>query len=162
MANQRDGRKRLGWCLHLTSCRRKLKGLLLLSPLLLTSCTVGHDLTSDEPFQMLCPSMFITHTVHQPGYMIGGPKLPHAQTRMWDGSYMSMSERIETTQDKITFKQDINDKAYALQINRLTKEVVVGEWSDSGKKIIGRHLLKCSFKPLNMKFGWGSWVQVWL
>ena len=140
----------------------ELKRLLLLAPLLLTSCAARHDLMSDEPFQMRCQDWFIRYTVSQPGYMIGGAKLPHAQTRMWDGSYMSMWERIETTQEKITFKEDLNSQAsWALQINRLTKEVIEGEWSDSDKKIIGGSPLKCSFKPLNLRFGWGSWAQVW-
>ena len=83
---------------------------------------------SDEPFQMRCQDWFIRYTVSQPGYMIGGAKLPHAQTRMWDGSYMSMWERIETTKEKITFKEDLNSQAsWALQINRLTKEVIEGD-----------------------------------
>ena len=106
--------------------------------------------------------MYFRHQDWQPGYMIGGPKLPLAQARMWDGNYMSMLERIETSPEKIIFKEEIDGQTLALHIDRLTRDVYVGEWSEGGKIVAnGNTLLKCSFRPLNLRFGWGSWAQVW-
>jgi len=139
-----------------------MKRLLLLAPLILTSCAAGHDLMSDEPFQMKCQDMFMTSGVPQAGYMIGGPKLPLAQARMWNGSHMSMLERIETSPENITFKLESNKQIMAAHIDRIKRDVYVGEWSEGGEIIANsKTLLKCRFKPLNLRFGWGSWAQVW-
>ena len=138
-----------------------MKRLLLLAPLLLTSCAVGYDLMSDEPFQIKCYDLFITAGVPQTGYIIGGPKLPYAQMRRWDGKYMSTLERIETSPEKIIFKEEV-DSPFALHIDRVTRDVYAAEWSKGGKIIDNdKTLFKCSFKPLILRFGWGSWAQVW-
>ena len=90
--------------------------------------------------------------------MIGGPKLPLAQSRMWDGNYMVMLERIGTSPQKIIFKEEIDGQTSAVYIDRLTRDVYLGEWSEGGKIAAdSKTLIKCSFKPLNLRFGWGSW-----
>ncbi|MDC0315929.1 hypothetical protein OAL32_03320 [Synechococcus sp. AH-551-G15] len=137
-----------------------MKRLVLLLPLFLTSCA-GHDLVSDEPFQMKCPKMYmVIEYQFVPGYMIAGPKLPFAQARRWDGFHMEMLERMETTSSKIIFKGEHKSIPYTLKIDRNSGKVFWASWKDQkGKAVNYESLANCSFRPLNFKLGWGRWAQ---
>ena len=96
---------------------------------------------SDKPFQIKCLDMFSTAGVPQTGYIIGGPKLPLAQMRKWEGSHMKMLERVKTTPKEIIFKYTIIDQIIAIKIDRITGKISRGEWSEVDNNMINLSLI---------------------